>query len=264
MPCKIYVHTEFDGRPDLTLPTEIPRPEEATFGTLKQSLLTEYAARYPQEAALEYGKCCFWNQDGVPIPDRSPVAAFLWEHNDFVLRPLSEDQEALSALQASRKERGELSYYYAHDRRSQAAPVAPQPAPSPAPTAAVAQPKSFNPKQSPFGTDITSYETISSYTWEDHDGGTVKVLLPLDGVGKLPPEQVRSRFDVRAFELLIDGYNGRNLRFACYKTHGEMTPEECKHVVRANRINLVLRKAKEKDIWFDLFKKKAIGDNDDP
>jgi len=86
----------------------------------------------------------------------------------------------------------------------------------------------------------------------------------MDGVGKLPPSAVRSNFGERSFELLVDGYDGKNYRFACYKTHGEMKPDECKHVVRANRVNLVLRKAKEKDIWFDLFKKKAVGDTDDP
>merc|ERR1719343_444669 len=97
----------------------------------------------------------------------------------------------------------------------------------------------FNNKQSPFGTKITGYETITTYTWEDHDGDTVKVLLPLEGIGKLPPGAVRSQFGERAFEVLIDGYNGKNLRFATHKTHGEMKPEECKHVVRANRVNLV-------------------------
>merc|ERR1711879_222391 len=109
----------------------------------------------------------------------------------------------------------------------------------------------FNTKQSPFGTDITGFETITSYTWEDHDDNTVKVLVPLEGVGMLEAHQVQARFDVRAFELLVSGYKGKNLRFACYKTHGEMKPEECRHKVMANRVNLVIRKAKEKDIWFD-------------
>lgn len=39
-----------------------------------------------------------------------------------------------------------------------------------------------------------------------------------------------------------------------------MTSSDCKHVVRANRVNLVLQKADADDHWFDLFKKKAIGD----
>jgi len=274
MPCKVYAHLDLDGRPTFTLPIEISRPEETAFGTLKLAFLEQYTARFPQESAVEDATCCFWNQDSCPLPDRSPVAVYLWEHNDFFLRALPAGAQSANALAASQQERGELSYYYAHDRqrglrvpapKPQDVPVsdaAPTRAPIQAPPAAAS--KGFNTKQSPFGTNITEYETITSYTWEDHDGDTVKVLVPLDGVGKLPPEQVRSSFGVREFELLVDGYNGKKLRFACYKTHGEMKPQECKHVVRANRVNLILRKAKEKDIWFDLFKKRAIGDDDDP
>merc|ERR1712032_476874 len=107
---------------------------------------------------------------------------------------------------------------------------------------------------------------MGTYTWEDHNDWTVKICVPLKDVGKLSPGQIRAQFDLRAFELLIDGYgqDKKNMRFACYKTHGEMTTEECRHVVRANRVNLIIRKAKETDIWFDLFNKRAIGDTDDP
>eukprot|EP00928_Gymnodinium_smaydae_P061821 TRINITY_DN45808_c0_g1_i1.p1 TRINITY_DN45808_c0_g1~~TRINITY_DN45808_c0_g1_i1.p1 ORF type:complete len:277 (-),score=74.57 TRINITY_DN45808_c0_g1_i1:76-906(-) len=276
MPCKVYGHVDVGGRPPLCVPFDVQRPEEEKFGALKQALLARLALLHPEAEPLDYGDCCFWNQDSCPIPDRSPVAVFAWEHNDFFLRPLPEGDGAAGALAASREKRGELSYYYAHDRRQQslvsrpaAAAVAPAPAAvqqreplrvSPSDAGA----GKFNAKQSPFGTDISQYETITSYTWEDHDGDTVKVLVPLDGVGKLPPGKVRASFGLRQFELLVEDYNGKNLRFACNKTHGEMKPEECKHVVRANRVNLVLRKAKEKDIWFDLFKKRAIGDDDDP
>merc|ERR1712232_1227770 len=168
-----------------------------------------------------------------------------------------------------------MGYYYAHGRKNQSLVSRPATTVSAAPAKreplkvepnAIDRTGMYNAKQSPFGTDITQYETITTYTWEDggHDGDTVKVLVPLEGVGKLTPGNIRSNFGVRQFELLVDGYNGKNLRFACNKTHAEMKPEECKHVVRANRVNLLLRKAKEKDVWFDLFKKRAIGDDDDP
>lgn len=276
MPCKVYAHLDVEGHPAITLPVQVPRPEETQFGTIKQAFLRHYASGCPEHQPIEYGDCCFWNEDFCPIADRTPLAMYAWEHNDFFLRPLPEGTAgATGALAASRKERGDLSYYYAHDRGRQSLISKPQATTmgSIAPTTPPREPMKakpaqgsarFNFKQSPFGTDITGYESISSYTWEDHDGDTVKVLLPLDGVGKLPPSAIRSQFGIREFEVLINGYNGKNLRFATHKTHGEMKPEECKHTVRANRITLVLRKAKEKDIWFDLFKKRAIGDDDDP
>jgi len=273
MVCKIYAHVDIEGRPEVTLPIEVPRPEDTQFGTLKQALLRHYAAQAAQAEPIEYGECCFWNQDRFPIADRTALAVHLWEHNDFFLRPLPAGAQGASALKESQKARGDLSYYYAHDRGHQSLISKPQAlsgagaaAPAPRPIDASRLPAgagAFNYKQSPFGTDITGYETISTYTWEDSDD-TVKVLLPLEGVGKMAPEAIRSRFGPRCFELLIDGYNGRKLRFATHKTHGEMNPGECRHMLRANRVTMVLKKAKEKDIWFDLFKKRAIGDDDDP
>jgi len=271
MTCKVYTHADVGGYPTFALPIQVGRPEETQFGTLKEALLKEIGRRATDASELEYDKLCFWNQDLCPIPDSCSVAAFAWEHNDFFLRPTPTSDSTGSALNDSRAKRGELSYYYAHnrDRRSLIAKpqATSQPARLPEPVKvapAHAGPKQFNTKQSPFGTDITKYETLDSYTWEDNDGDTVKVLVPLDGVGKLSPEKVRAHFGERSFELLVEGLGGRNVRFACYKTHGEMKPEECKHVVSANRVNLILRKAKDKDHWFDLFKKRAIGDDDDP
>jgi len=272
MAFKVYLHCDPEGGPPFSLPVTVARLEDTQFGTVKQAFMRQYEARFPGQAALEYDKYCFWNQDHCPIPDRAPIAVYSWEHNDFFLGPLpSGGGGAAGALATSQKKRGELSYYYAHGQR-QPLVSRPQAAPAAAPAlpreqikgpAAGAAP-AFNAKQSPFGTNINQYETITSYTWEDHNDDTVKVLVPLEGVGKLGPSDVRAHFGARAFELLIENYNGKRLRFACYKTHGPMKPEECKHIVRANRINLVLRKGKEKDIWFDLFKKRAIGDDDDP
>lgn len=274
MPCKIYAHLDVDGRQPFSLPVHVQRPEDFRFGSVKQTLIDQYTQKFPDEEPVDYSTHCFWNQDYCPIADKSAIAVYAWEHNDFFLRALPEGESADSALTASREKRGELSYYYAHDRKnaslvsrvpaaSSSSAVA-APAREPLKSAVTVTSGKFNTKQSPFGTDISAYETITTYTWEDHDNDTVKVLVPLDEVGKLNPGQVKAQFGVRSFELLIDGYRGKNLRFACNKTHGEMKAEECKHVVRANRVNLVIKKAKEKDIWFDLFKKRAIGDDDDP
>lgn len=274
MAFKVYAHFDPDGAPPFSLPVLITRPEETQFGTVKQAFIKQYEAQFPGQASIEYDNYCFWNQDCCPIADRTSVATHSWEHNDFFLRPLPTGASPSGALASSQQKRGELSYYYAHGRNQQ--PLVSKPQQVSAPASAplnkepiknvvhTGAPTTFNAKQSPFGTNINQYETITSYTWEDHNDDTVKVLVPLDGVGKLKPSEVRSQFGERSFELLIENYNGKSLRFACYKTHGFMKPDECKHIVRANRINLVLRKAKEKDIWFDLFKKRAIGDDDDP
>lgn len=88
--------------------------------------------------------------------------------------------------------------------------------------------------------------------------------MQLPDVGKLDGSQIESRFGERSFELLVHNYQGKNWRLGCAKTHAVVDVEGSKHVVRANRITLVLKKGKSGDIWFDLFKKRAIGDDEKP
>lgn len=114
-PCKVYAHIDEEGKPAFTLPVHVQRPEEMQFGTVKQATLGEYATKFP-DAAVDYQDYCFWANDTCPIADRCPVALYAWEHNDFFLRPLPEQMSTDSALAASNKKKGELSYYYAHDR----------------------------------------------------------------------------------------------------------------------------------------------------
>merc|ERR1712232_614195 len=161
MPCKIYGHLEADGQPAFCLPFVVPRPDEMQFGAIKQELLARFEAAYPSEAALKYEECCFWNQDFCPIPDRSAIALFAYDHNDFFLRPLPEGA-ATSALGESQEKRGELSYYYAHGRKNQslvsrpttgvsAAPAYPKREPLKVAPSAGDRTGVYNAKQSPFG-----------------------------------------------------------------------------------------------------------------
>ena len=72
-----------------------------------------------------------------------------------------------------------------------------------------------------------------------------------------------SHFGARAFEVLVHGYKGKNWRLGCAKTHAGIDPYGCKHDIRANRITLRLKKEPQGEIWFDLFKKKCIGDKEE-
>ncbi|CAE8638030.1 unnamed protein product, partial [Polarella glacialis] len=212
----VYAHLDLEGRPAFTLPIEVSAPQETQFGTIKQVFLKHFAVRFPSEELPDYGGYCFWNQDNCPIADRTAIAVHAWEHNDFFLRPLPAGAAGADsgALKDSRAKKGEMSYYYAHDRdrrplvskpQALAAAAAPPPARKPIQAPSSAAGGKFNPKQSPFGTNISLYESITSFSWEDKDSDTVKVELSLDGIGKLSPEKVRSSFGERSFELLIEG-----------------------------------------------------------
>eukprot|EP00451_Oxyrrhis_marina_P002716 CAMPEP_0204273020 /NCGR_PEP_ID=MMETSP0468-20130131/22418_1 /ASSEMBLY_ACC=CAM_ASM_000383 /TAXON_ID=2969 /ORGANISM="Oxyrrhis marina" /LENGTH=266 /DNA_ID=CAMNT_0051248943 /DNA_START=18 /DNA_END=818 /DNA_ORIENTATION=+ len=266
MTVKIYAHYE-DGPSEssVTVPVEVSSVDTAMWGSVKTAVIEAYAAKSGND--LPFEDYCLYNSLGCPIADKQSVALFVDEDNDFFLRPLPEGAKATSsALASSTKTKGELSYYYAHGTRSNLVGKKEQFAVQKPPEKLSVAPKApvINRRQSPFGTDITVYTTVTNYSWEDHDDWTVKVYIPLEGVGKLPAGAVVSNFGLREFEVLIHGYNGQNLRLGSSKLHAEIDEAGCKHNVRANRVTVVLRKNKEKDTWFDLFKKKAIGDNDDP
>ena len=64
-------------------------------------------------------------------------------------------------------------------------------------------PAGRNMRQSPFGTDVMKYESLTAYSWEDANGTTVKVSVPFEGVGALGANAVKVNFGERQFEVLV-------------------------------------------------------------
>ncbi|CAD7967685.1 unnamed protein product [Amoebophrya sp. A120] len=162
-------------------------------------------------------------------------------HDDFFLKPATENSEN------SLSKGNELSYYYAHGTKadsssSQNSTTARAPLEL-SQTASKGTSATHNKRQSPFGTNIELYETITKYSFEDHNNTTVKVFVPLDNVGKLDASKVESRFGERSFELLVHGYQGKNWRLGCAKTHEFINVEKSRHAIRNNKVTLYLHKA---------------------
>eukprot|EP00392_Amoebophrya_sp_AT5.2_P016809 g17105.t1 len=243
-----------------------------TFSQLKRNFLQDVGVVYPEVVRGDTKYQFYTAATDAPVPDVSCLGLYCplgncavpetdyghhsFVHQDFVLKPVA----------ASGLSKGELSYYYAHSSSNSGTASraggasAPARQPMDGGKAAIAH----NKRQSPFGTNIELYETITKYSFEDHNTTTVKVFLPLEGVGKIDHKNVESRFGERSFEVLIHDYKGKNWRLGCAKTHEGILPEKSRHVVRDNKITLMLHKATDGAIWFDLFKKKAIGDDEKP
>jgi len=96
------------------------------------------------------------------------------------------------------------------------------------------------------------YNTITSYSW-DQTNDTVKILVSLDNVGTLSPENVQVEFKLNTVDIKVHGLNNQNYRFS--RTLNEITPEECSFKIRPNRIVLALKK-KETGHWDKLESKK--------
>ncbi|CAD7967298.1 unnamed protein product [Amoebophrya sp. A25] len=231
-----------------------------SFGQLKRTFVADVGKAYPRDVEAGNKKWRLTTRQGVHLPDADPLALHVLggEHEDFFLVQVDDSADAgnedLEGLSKS-----DLNYYYAHDQ-TQTRSEAQQRQAIDAPPVRMGH----NKRQSPFGTDIEKYETLTSYSFSDYNSTTVKVFILLPGIGKIPPDQIKSNFGERSFEVLVHGYNKKNWRLGCAKTHALVIPDKCRHVIRDNKITLVLHKATAGDIWFDLFKKKAIGDEEKP
>ena len=99
-------------------------------------------------------------------------------------------------------------------------------------------------------------QTLSNYSFSDSTS-YVTVRLPLPN-----PSNIRASFAQRSFEVLVTS-GGTEFKFACPRTHGLVMPDGSSARVAKDGAAVVVKLKKLKDeVWFDLFKKKAIGDTD--
>ena len=88
------------------------------------------------------------------------------------------------------------------------------------------------------------------------------MYIPLDEIGKVPPENITSRFLDRSFEIKIHGYSGKNWIFAVPKTQCSMLVKTSKVAQKDHKLIVSLGKIAESDNWFSLHKVKCIGEKD--
>jgi hypothetical protein len=50
------------------------------------------------------------------------------------------------------------------------------------------------------------------------------------------------------------------LHFGCRKLQNKIIPKECKWAIKSNDVQVSLKKRKQKDNWWSLFKQKATGE----
>lgn len=82
----------------------------------------------------------------------------------------------------------------------------------------------------------------------------------MKGIGKLKKENFEVKFGIRTLDFKIKDYEGKNLRFRVPKTHYPYNPEGSKYLVKDDKIIISLKKRKESDNWFTLYKQKMIGE----
>ena len=106
----------------------------------------------------------------------------------------------------------------------------------------------------------SNYKTLTKYTFYESGEKYVKVLLDFPDAKKLiSKEQIKCTFENRSFEIFIDDYKGQSYKFAVPKLHCRILPPDCSTGFKSNNVVITLRKKRNNDNWWSLFKAKAVG-----
>ena len=168
----------------------------------------------------------FYSAFNTPIRDGAFVSSYLSDHNDFYLRSASGFTRETSTS--------------SHESISDALKASP-------PVSLLSDIRQEGPTLS-----------VASYSWEDREQ-TVEVRLPFENAKiEIAIESINCIFDSRSFSVEFC-YRGKRYRFGCGRTHGSVSG--CKVRLSTSSVVLSIQKA-NKETWFDLFKRKAVGDND--
>jgi len=101
---------------------------------------------------------------------------------------------------------------------------------------------------------LTTSQTIqlNSYYW-DQDEKFVKVYVELEGIGKVPSEDIFVKFTHDSFEMLCN-LNGKSYRFSLSNLANIIIAGESNYRQRPKRIVFNLKK-KENKHWLSIFRK---------
>jgi len=91
--------------------------------------------------------------------------------------------------------------------------------------------------------------TLTSYYW-DEDKQFVKIYVPLEGIGSIPKENVKSQFDNESSDLLVENFKDQEYRLGLPNLFGRIITGASSHKILANKIVLSLKKEKEKKWGF--------------
>lgn len=166
--------------------------------------------------------------------------------------------EAENALRANIKQKGENSYYYAHQPRAQMDPV----------DAIVLEGDGIITGGDPRLVQVQERTThtvnvvpIRNYSWADETSTVLVIITFLNG-GALTSDQVDCRFDTKRVSLSVRVNELEEHKLILRRLCHSIVPDQCKFRVKNNRVTLVLKKETEMK-WFSLVEAGKIEDDKD-
>lgn len=134
---------------------------------------------------------------------------------------------------------------------------APAPSPAPVPSAPVS---SAVPPKIPTIQKAGAFVPITDFAWDqgDHGSKDISIFIDLPDVGTAK-DRVNCVFGKHSIDLTIMDLNGKNYRLINENLEKDIVPNECKTIVKANKIVLKLIKHKGQysyESWTQLTSKK--------
>ena len=103
---------------------------------------------------------------------------------------------------------------------------------------------------------------LTTYSYYESGKKYVKVLITLDGVDLHPADKFQVSFKSKSFEVIVREYAGKNYIFRVPKLQNKILPDQCSLSFKRNTIVITLRKEKDEDNWWSLYKSKAVCEAD--
>jgi hypothetical protein len=142
------------------------------------------------------------------------------------------------------------------DTKKHVKPVEVRPKPTPATTAGTGT------KEPSILVGDDKFVTVAKYSYYESGSKYVKVVLDsqFKGIGSHPHDKVFTEFKQRSFTLKVIDFKGVNYQFTVPRLQCKIAPGDCSYTLKSDSIVVTLRKFKEDDNWWSLFKTKAIGE----
>lgn len=103
-----------------------------------------------------------------------------------------------------------------------------------------------------------NYKKLAKYSYYESGTNWVKVDIPVPGIHNLSKDKIKLTYGQRCFDLWVLGTESST--FGVRRLQCKIQPEHCKHTIKTDKLIVSLRKFKEDDHWWSLFKSKAIGE----
>ena len=105
------------------------------------------------------------------------------------------------------------------------------------------------------------FKTLLSYSFYESGKMSVKAIITIfPGIKDHPRDKIKVDFKPRSLSVKIYDFKGSNYKFAVPRLQCRIQHKKCSYSIRDKTINITLRKMKENDHWYSLFRSLAVGE----